>query len=251
MTGTFTFIPITGFTGRVEFVYRICDLGTPIYCDQATVTIDIIKNVTGENTTFATDDAFLGFENGTISGNVLTNDYDPEGDVQHVNIADGSQPAHGTLSINTDGTFTYTPVANYFGPDQFNYEVCDNGAPVACDRGTVYLDILPINHPPVFDLPDLHTSGNIPVTICSPITDPDIGNTFTATICSNPQNGSAGAPTISNDGKSVCIVYTPALNYTGIDSLCVTVCDQKGLCSSSTLGNFRFSYFAGINPPRR
>jgi gliding motility-associated-like protein len=90
------------------------------------------------------------------------------------------------------------------------------------------------NCPPGIDLPDITTPGNTPVDICSPITDPDTGDTFTASICNNPKNGTINTPIVSDDGKNVCVTYTPNLDYNGKDSICITVCDQGGLCSSST-----------------
>ena len=34
-------------------------------------------------------------------------------------------PAHGTLTLNTNGGFVYTPVSNYFGADSFTYQAAD------------------------------------------------------------------------------------------------------------------------------
>ena len=54
---------------------------------------------------------------------VLANDSDPEGG--NLIAAIESQPANGTVSLNPDGTFTYTPAANYFGEDSFQYRATD------------------------------------------------------------------------------------------------------------------------------
>ncbi len=139
--GTFTFVPISGFTGQVIFTYQICDTGTPQYCDAATVTIDILPNIVGSVTTFATDDAFIGPEDSQISGNVLSNDYDPYGRTQTVNTTPVVAPQHGNLVLNPNGTFTYTPDDNFYGQDKFVYEVCNNGTPQSCNKATVYLNV--------------------------------------------------------------------------------------------------------------
>ena len=75
-----------------------------------------------------------------INGNVLDNDTDPEGDTQMVDAASPlSGPSNGTVTMNPDGTFTYTPNAGYIGTDQFVYEIFDNDGQVATDLATVYI----------------------------------------------------------------------------------------------------------------
>ncbi|MCW5521235.1 cadherin-like domain-containing protein, partial [Aureitalea sp. L0-47] len=134
------------FEGEDTFEYTICDDGTPALCDTATVTIQVIPN--SGNITVANDDAYNGFIDNPITGNVLDNDNDPEGDTQTVdtNVTPVSGPSNGTLTINPDGSFTYTPNAGFFGTDQFVYEIFDNGAPVATDQATVYLTVADPNN---------------------------------------------------------------------------------------------------------
>jgi hypothetical protein len=139
--GTFTFVPITGFTGQISFNYRLCDTGSPVYCDTATVTIDVFPSHFGSVATFADDDAYIGEEDAVIAGNVKTNDYDPHSFSQTINTTPVTAPLHGNLVLNADGTFTYTPNANYVGTDNFVYESCNNGNPQSCNRATVYLNI--------------------------------------------------------------------------------------------------------------
>ena len=57
---------------------------------------------------------------------MLANDTDVDGNPLTAALV--ADPAHGTLTLNADGSFTYTPTANYNGPDTFTYRATD-GAP--------------------------------------------------------------------------------------------------------------------------
>lgn len=61
---------------------------------------------------------------------VLANDTDSNvGTVLTVNPTPVADVSSGALSLNTDGSFTYTPNTNFFGTDSFTYQVCDDGTP--------------------------------------------------------------------------------------------------------------------------
>ncbi|MGB4653835.1 MAG: Ig-like domain-containing protein [Bacteroidales bacterium] len=233
--GTFTYIPTPGFVGEDSFTYRVCDDGTPSLCTEAVVSIMVIDNV-GVNTTYAMDDMFVTDYNTPLSGNVLDNDYDLEGDAQTVTTTPLSGVSNGTLVLNSDGTFTYTPAAGYFGPDQFVYQVCDNGSPVACDSATVYL-VVKVNEAPIVDDVEVSTPEDTPIEICLDITDVNSGSTFTASVCGDPVNGVISAPVVNNTTSQVCFTYTPNANFNGIDSLCIEVCDNglPILCDQATV----------------
>ncbi|WP_088340060.1 Ig-like domain-containing protein [Robiginitalea sediminis] len=66
----------------------------------------------------------------TAANGVLANDTDANpGTVLTVGTTPVSGPANGSLMLNSDGSFTYTPNTGYTGSDSFQYEVCDDGAP--------------------------------------------------------------------------------------------------------------------------
>src|SRR2546427_4636960 len=56
-------------------------------------------------------------------------------------------PAHGTLSLNNDGSFTYTPALNYNGPDSFTYKAND-GQVDSPTNATVSITVTPVNDAP-------------------------------------------------------------------------------------------------------
>ncbi len=143
--GTYVFTPNPDFIGVVEYIYTVCDNATPINCRDTKVTIDVLPTTTA-NSTNANDDEETVEKGQTLTDNVLTNDSDVEGDNQNLGVTLVSGPTNGTLVLNPDGSYTYTPIdPNFVGNDEFVYSVCDDGSPVACDTATVYVTVLDVN----------------------------------------------------------------------------------------------------------
>jgi hypothetical protein len=112
------------------------------------------------------DDNVLTDFNTPVIIDVLTNDEDPENDIDESSLTILSTPLGGTAIINTtDYTITYTPNTGFWGDDQFNYSVCDNGnpAPVTCDQATVFITVneeLSVAENGLSSLTLLHSGGN-------------------------------------------------------------------------------------------
>jgi VCBS repeat-containing protein len=92
---------------------------------------------------------------GAASG-VLANDSDPNGDSITALLVSG--PSHGTLSFAADGSFVYTPAANYFGTDSFTYTASDGQAQSAAT--TVSLTVNPVNDPPTATIANASYAAN-------------------------------------------------------------------------------------------
>ena len=76
---------------------------------------------------------------------VKANDINRNPGVALVELVD--PPVHGTLTLNSDGSFHYLPSTNYFGPDQFDYRLVWDDRPSA--PATVHLTILAMSDVPV------------------------------------------------------------------------------------------------------
>src|SRR6188474_3431232 len=73
----------------------------------------------------ANSDFFSLFEDTPLvqaAPNLLAND-DPNGGAGALSAVKVSDPAHGTVTLQANGSFTYTPAANFFGTDTFQYKV--------------------------------------------------------------------------------------------------------------------------------
>ncbi|MWW26920.1 Ig-like domain-containing protein, partial [Algibacter lectus] len=169
--GDFTYTPNPGFAGTDMFTYTICDDNAEQACDTATVYITVGGI---ENTTDAIADINNTFVGQPVTGNVLTNDEDFEGDNQSVTA--NTQPANGSVVVNPDGTYTYTPNPDFTGEDTFEYTICDDGNPQACDTATVYIEVLPVSGPdneaPIANADTTTTPEGTPISI------PVIANDF-------------------------------------------------------------------------
>jgi len=94
----------------------------------------------------ANDDSYHTTENieGGYTFDALTNDSDAEGDVS---VSTYEQPENGTLVLNADGTFTYTPDAGFNGTDTFTYQVTDTDGKLS-EPATVTITVDPVNDAP-------------------------------------------------------------------------------------------------------
>ena len=131
-----TFEPTAHFAGAVSFTWNGHD-GTDYAAEPATVALAIGEQNDGmpvaSTATFQTD------ENTTLTGSLSEFISDPEGRGLVYVTTPVAGPAHGTLTMNPDGTFTYVPEAGYRGKDSFTYRVCDQGNPEECTEGIVNL----------------------------------------------------------------------------------------------------------------
>jgi len=117
--GTFSYTPKAGYVGDDTFTYRAVSETGEEQTEPILVTITIGNNLpTAENDTVTTRTSE------TVTGNVLTNDIDPDNDSLFV-VLNGTAPEHGTLTLNEDGSFTYISDDGFVGEDSFTYELTD------------------------------------------------------------------------------------------------------------------------------
>ncbi len=115
-----------------------------------TVSLNVNSIPTVSALTISTD------EDIAYNGNVLTGASDDDGGSMTAALATGGDPANGSVTINSDGSFTYTPDLNYYGSDSFTFEVCDNQSPNACVTADVTVTVVAQN-----DAPTLSTDTKV------------------------------------------------------------------------------------------
>ncbi len=140
----FTFSPVLDFNGVVYAAITICDDGNPVSCTSAVVEITVVPV---NDPPVANDDEFSGLEDELITGNVIDNDSDPDGDVLTVDIIPVLNTLNGTLVLNPDGSFEYTPQKDFAGEDFFSYRICDSADPAACDEADVIISLQDVEDP--------------------------------------------------------------------------------------------------------
>ena len=92
----------------------------------------------------AGEDTFITNENTAVTGDVLANDFDFDGDTLTAELITG--PGNGVLSLSADGTFTYTPSAGFAGADSFTYAVSDGAL---SDTATATITVNAVGGDPV------------------------------------------------------------------------------------------------------
>ncbi|WP_420604946.1 tandem-95 repeat protein [Vibrio parahaemolyticus] len=149
---------------------------------------------------------------------VLGNDTFEGGD-QVVSLDTNNGPANGTVSVNPDGSVTYTPNDNYHGTDSFTYIVTSGGV---SESTTVNVDVTPVNDAPVAKDDIATTQEDTAVTIDALPNDTDAdGDKLSIESASVPKE--QGTVEVV-DGK---LVFTPAENFNGDAEITYTVTDGQ------------------------
>ncbi|HHG3113522.1 tandem-95 repeat protein [Vibrio parahaemolyticus] len=142
-----------------------------------------------------------------------------EGDDQVVSLDTNNGPANGTVSVNPDGSVTYTPNDNYHGTDSFTYIITSGGV---SESTTVSVDVTPVNDAPVAKDDIATTQEDTAVTIDVLPNDSDVdGDKLSIESASVPKE--QGTVEVVN-GK---LVFTPAENFNGDAEITYTVTDGQ------------------------
>ena len=206
--GEVIYTPTTGFTGTDTFTYEVCDSNG--VCDPATITVDVNTDIPT-----ATTDTVVTPADEPVTTNVLTNDTDPSDDPLTINTTPVTEPMNGTVTINTDGTVTYTPNSGFTGTDMFEYEICDPDG--NCDTAIVSITIDETTPDATADVDS--TAPETPVTISVLDNDNLAGLGVGVLGIAAVTQAANGEVVINADGT---VTYTPDVGFVGVDTLYVS-----------------------------
>ncbi|MDB5340240.1 MAG: thrombospondin, partial [Planctomycetaceae bacterium] len=221
--GTFTYTPNANYNGADSFNYSITDADGDVSTALVAITVTLVDDVP-----VAVNDTLTVAEDSVLTaGDLATNDT-PSGDGG--NIWTLTTPAtNGVAVVNPNGTFTYTPTANYNGPDSFTYTITDIDGDTSI--ATMAITVTSVNDVPVavndtlLVLEDSGTTNGDAALNDTPSADG--GNVWTLT---TPATG--GVAVVNPNGT---YTYTPNANFNGADSFTYTITDTDGSTSTATV----------------
>ncbi|WP_143820993.1 Ig-like domain-containing protein, partial [Motiliproteus sp. MSK22-1] len=143
---------------------------------------------------------------------------------------DNSSTNGGTVSYNNDGTFDYTPAANFNGTDTFTYTIED--ADGQQSTATVTMTVSEGNDDPSAVADSYSTQEDTPVTTGNVLSNDDLGDTPTTVVTYDNSSTNGGTVSYNNDGT---FDYTPAANFNGTDTFTYTIEDADGQQSTATV----------------
>jgi hypothetical protein len=231
--GTFTYTPDADFFGTDSFTYTLSD---GEFSSTATASITI-TDVVDNTAPVATNDSFTIAEDTVLSDSVAGNDTDIEGDATY---ALETGPANGSVTVNPDGTFTYTPDADFFGTDSFTYTLSDGEFSSTATASITITDVVD-NTAPVATNDSFTIAEDTVLSDSVAGNDTDIEGDATYALETGPANGSV---TVNPDGT---FTYTPDADFFGTDSFTYTLSD--GEFSSTATASITVDSFSNQNAP--
>ena len=209
--GSFSYAPHANFNGSDSFVYTVTDANGGSSSYAVGVTVAPVNDAPVSSAT-----SLVTEEDAALSGN-LPGATDVENDA--VTYAVATPAANGTAVVNPDGSFSYTPNANFSGSDSFAFAVSDR------NDGTTYgvsLTVTPVNDAPTSSTAAFATDEDMPLSDTLPTAIDVDGDSATYALDAAAANGAA---VVNADGT---FTYTPNSNFNGDDSFSFTVSDGNG-----------------------
>ncbi|HCG8470299.1 TPA: tandem-95 repeat protein [Vibrio parahaemolyticus] len=208
VNGIATFTPTADWNGSEALTFTATDPSGESVSQTVNFTVAPVVDIVADKATVVEDTP-------TII-KVLGNDTF-EGDDKVVSLDTNNGPANGTVSVNPDGSVTYTPNDNYHGTDSFTYIVTSGGV---SESTTVRVDVTPVNDAPVAKDDTAITDEDTPVTIDVLSNDTDVDGDKLSIQSASVIEAQGKVEIV--DGK---LVFTPAENFNGDAEITYTVTD--------------------------
>ncbi|EMI7337883.1 tandem-95 repeat protein, partial [Vibrio parahaemolyticus] len=208
VNGVATITPTADWNGKETITFTATDPSGESISQTVNFTVAPVADIVADKATVVEDTP-------TII-KVLGNDTF-EGDGKVVSLDTNNGPSNGTVSVNPDGSVTYTPNDNYVGKDTFTYVVTSGGV---SESTTVEVNVTPVNDAPVAKDDIATTQEDTAVTIDVLPNDSDVdGDELSIQSATVPE---AQGKVEIVDGK---LVFTPAENFNGHAEITYTVTD--------------------------
>lgn len=210
---SFTYTPAAGYIGTDSFEYQLASQTGQSNVAAVSITVTpLVPIPAAANDSYETnEDVSL---NVTAPG-VLANDSSLGADPKAVIV---SGTANGTVILSANGSFSYTPSAQFNGSDSFSYKIVTDT--LESNTATVNITVNPVNDPPAAVNDSVATPKNTLVVISVLANDTDVeGSPLTVSTVTVPANGTA---VINADNT---VTYTPNTDFVGLDTFSYTAND--------------------------
>ncbi|MEW6219010.1 MAG: Ig-like domain-containing protein, partial [Thermodesulfobacteriota bacterium] len=213
------YTPAANGNGTDTFMYQVTDDRGSTGVGAVQVTVRPVNDAPR-----AVDDSASTNEDAAVTIDVLANDTDPDRD--SLTLTGAGSATHGSTAIS-GSRLVYTPAANWHGTDTVSYQISDGHGGTASARVTITVQA--VNDPPLAVADTATTDEDTPVTVTvlANDSDPD-GDALTLASAGDGGHGSAAV-----SGNR--LVYTPAANWSGTDTVIYQVSDGHGGTAAGTL----------------
>ncbi len=229
--GTFSYLPNSSFSGSDSFQYTATD-GTDSALQLVTINVASGGGNTPPGGGGSNHAPYImsGHTYYTLHDRAITDVdlairvYDPDNDPQQITVT--TQPAHGTLTLNTDGKYTYTPAAGWTGTDSLVFH--SNDGHVDSNDATMFFTVS--NNAPTLTSSSfsLRHDSQWSLDLTSVASDSD-GDVLTPVVVTQPLHGA-----VLVDSSGV-LRFIPDTHYAGSDSFTFKVNDGAADSNVATI----------------